>query len=244
VPDWVRSIPLFRDLDDNEAAAVAAIATRKLFKRGGQVVRQGDEADAAYVVMHGRLKVTVSAAEKDAALGIMGPGDVFGELGLLSPDTRGKRTATVVALEPTQVIVLGGERFHGLLRSSPGLAYKVLRHVAKRLVRLTEHVEATRTSDVRARLIQKLRELATSHGEKSDHGTRISLKLSQSDIAEMVGVTRESVNKHLRALAPNVSHRAGVLTIKTLSELDTPRAQKKRSGRRPPSSSRSTPRSS
>ena len=232
--DWVRSIPLFRDLDDGEAAAVASIATRKLFKRGQHVVRQGDDADAAYVVMHGRLKVTVTprmGGEKAAALGIMGPGDVFGELALLSG---AKRTATVSALEPTQVIVLGGTRFHGLLRSSPGLAYKVLRHVAKRLTQLTEHVEATRGTDVGARLVHKLSELAASHGEKSEKGTRITLKLSQSDLAEMVSATRESVNKHLRAMAPNVTHRAGVVTIKSikaLTSLDIPRARTKR---RPP----------
>jgi CRP/FNR family transcriptional regulator, cyclic AMP receptor protein len=216
----VRSIPLFRELDDAEAAAIEAIAARKLYKKNEVVVREGEEANAAYVVVHGRLKVTIAAAEKDAALGLMGPGDVFGELALLTPEAR--RTATVKAIEPTQLIVLGGDGFHALLRSSPSVTYKVLRHVAKRLVRLTEHVEATRTPDIGARLAHQLRELAASHGEKSAEGTRIALKLSQSDLAEMVSATRESVNKHLRAMTPNVTHRRGQLVIRDLSALGTP----------------------
>ncbi len=233
---WLRSVPLFASLDAADRAKIARIATRRLVKRGETVVRQGEDGDAAYVVVHGRLKATVATSGKEAVLSVMGPGDVFGELAMLAG---GVRTATVVALEPTQVLAIDAARFHPLLQTAPELAYKLLRHVAKSLVRLTAHVGATSSRDVRKRLIGKLIDLAATHGVADARGVRISIELSQSDLAEMVAATRESVNKHLRALArANLAeHRRGVIVIRDRARLvaamdvsadDSPRPRTKR----------------
>ncbi|MGZ3418715.1 MAG: Crp/Fnr family transcriptional regulator [Polyangiales bacterium] len=219
IPRLVARIPLFSGLDPKDLAQVGSIASTKLFKANERVVRQGDAAEAAYVVVHGRLKVSVEGdAARGALLGLMGPGEVFGELSIVDGGTR---SATVHAIEPTLLVVIERARFESLIKSSADVAYKVLKNISRRLRRLTERVEVESTLDVERRLARRIIELAATEGVQEGKSIRVRVKLSQSDLGEMIGATRESVNKHLRALAARkiVDHGRGEIVVHDLRTL-------------------------
>jgi CRP-like cAMP-binding protein len=219
VPRLVARIPLFSALEPKDLAQIGAIASTKLFRANERVVRQGDAADAAYVVVHGRLKVSVEGdTSRGALLGLMGPGEVFGELSIVDGGTR---SATVHAIEPTLLVVIERVRFETLLRSSADVTYKVLKNLSRRLRRLTERVEIESTLDVERRLARRMVELAATEGVQEGKSIRVRVKLSQSDLGEMIGATRESVNKHLRALGKRgiVDHGRGEIVVRDLRTL-------------------------
>jgi CRP-like cAMP-binding protein len=216
-PDLARlvaRIPLFASLAPRELADLAAVARTKAYAANERVVRQGDEADAAYVVIHGRLKVSIDSA----ILSIMGPGEVFGELALLDG---GARSASVDALEPSSLVIIERTSFMRLLSARADVAVKVLENVARRLRRLTERVEIESTLDIERKLARRIVELAATEGIKEGRSVRVGVKLSQTDLGDMIGATRESVNKHLRAFAKQgvLVHRRGELRVDDLAAL-------------------------
>lgn len=191
-------LELLRDLDDNELRTVAGVTRPKLYKARQLVVRQGEPADAAYVIVHGRLEAsTLGADGKKAVLSVMGPPEVFGELAVLDG---GPRSATVRALEPTLVLAIARSAFESVIRKHPGVAWKISRALARRLRRLTERVEDHTFLEVPQRLAKTLASLAEEHGRPGNKGfVVLELALGQRELGEMIGATRESVNKTLAA---------------------------------------------
>jgi len=191
-------LELFAGLEPTELDGVVALTRARMFAADDVVVRQGDPANAAFAVAYGRLKV-LSAGDrgKETALGLMGRGDVFGELSILDGGTR---SATVIAVEPTLLLEIERVRFHALLRTSPAVAYKMLCVVARRLRRLSERTEDA-TLDVYTRLSKRLVQLAEQYGARQRDGSiRLTLSLDQRELGELLGTSRESVNKNLRLL--------------------------------------------
>ncbi len=188
-------LDLLRELEPTEIDAIATVTHAKTYAPRIHVVRQGEPADAAYVVVHGRLKVTALARDgHDAALSVMGPGEIFGELAILDGGTR---SATVRAIEPTLLLVIERAAFERMLRARPAVAVKVLRVLARRLRRLTERIESAEGQSIPARLASTLASLASEHGKIIAGGTLIDIDLSQRELGELIGATRESVNKTL-----------------------------------------------
>jgi CRP-like cAMP-binding protein len=127
----------------------------------------------------------------------MSDGEVFGEVALLDG---GKRSATCTALEPCELLVIDRVQFMHLLEDSPSIAVKLLHVLAQRLRRLSQRSEDAAFLDVPSRLARSLLDLATRFGERQRapaSGICIALRLSQQELGELVGATRESVNKHL-----------------------------------------------
>lgn len=194
----LRSIPLFSELTDEQLAGVAALAEVRLYPARKVVVSQGEIASALFGIAHGRLKVSSCGPDgKDTVLGIMGTGEVFGEVALLDG---GVRSATCTTIEPCELLVVDRAQFMELLESSPGIAVKLLLVLAQRLRRLSQRSEDAAFLDVPSRLARSLLDLATRFGEHQrapSTGIVIALKLSQQELGDLVGATRESVNKHL-----------------------------------------------
>jgi len=195
---WLlRSIPLFAGLTASEMSKIAGLAKVRTYPARTIVVAQGEPATALFAIVHGRLKVVSSGPDgKDTVLGIMAEGEVFGEVALLDG---GKRSATCTTIEPCELLVVDRTAFVGLLESSPKLAIELLQVLARRLRRLSQRSEDTAFLEVPARLARTLLDLAARFGErqKEDAGIVIALRLSQQELGELVGATRESVNKHL-----------------------------------------------
>jgi CRP-like cAMP-binding protein len=193
----LRSIPLFAGLSPKEHDTIAALAEIRTYATRKRVVTQGDPARALFAVVRGRLKVVSSGPDgRDAVLGIMGKGEVFGEVALLDG---GPRSATVTALEPCELLIIERDAFMTFLERSPSVAVKLLKVLAGRLRRLSHRSEDAAFLDVPSRLARSLIDLASRFGEREPpDDIRITLKISQQELGDLIGAARESINKHLK----------------------------------------------
>ncbi len=185
---------LFDAVDIDAMDACIACLRQRRFRRDETVFHQGDPGDALHVIASGRVKIMLPApdAGEPAILAALGPGDFFGELALLDGEPH---SASVVALEPTETLMLGRADFERLFESQPGLRRALVGSLARELRQLTGHVEALHFLDLRERLALCLGELAGSPEEIGE--VRIDWPYTQSELAGMVGGSRESVNRLL-----------------------------------------------
>jgi CRP/FNR family transcriptional regulator, cyclic AMP receptor protein len=193
----LRSIPLFGELTDSELARVGELAQVRQYGARDAVVVQGEPARALFAIVRGKLKVVSCGPDgRDTVLGIMAEGEVFGEVALIDGGTR---SATVSTIEPCELLLIDREQFLALLQESPAISIKLLVVLAKRLRRLSQRSEDAAFLDVPSRLARSLLDLASRFGERHARSTDIciTLKLSQQELGDLVGATRESVNKHL-----------------------------------------------
>jgi len=196
--ELLAAVPIFAGLGSRELGALAHVARAVRVAARKEVFHKGDRGAQLYVVARGSVKaLTTSADGDDVVFSIMGPGEVFGEVALLSEN---ERTATIVAVDACELLVLDRRDFLAFLKSHPDAAIQMLGLLAERLRRLSELVEDTQFLNLPARLAKKLGALAARYGAPAEGGgIRIDLKLSQEELGDLVGATREAVNKQLRA---------------------------------------------
>jgi CRP-like cAMP-binding protein len=194
------NMPLFRGLDDGALESIARGLRARRFRRGEVIFHLGDPGDALFIVSSGAVKITLpSETGEEAILATLRPGDFFGELALLDG---APRSATAAALEPTETLVLPRQRFRDLIATEPVIRDALLASLAAELRRLTLHVEELHFLDIAGRLAARLVRLAGEQGTRRADGTiRLDAPLTQSDLASMVGCTRQSVNKLLGMFA-------------------------------------------
>lgn len=191
-------IPLFARLSPSEHEQLARWLSRRSFRRGEILFRQGDPGDTLLIVVSGQVKVILSTPDgEEAVVAIFGPGDFFGDMALL--DGR-PRSASVVALEPTNTLILHRRDFQEFMRLHPVVAEDMFAVLADRLRRLDEQLKQTYFLDLPVRLAHKLLQLAVEKGHKTTEGVLIDLPLTQSDLAGMVGASRQRVNRVLAEL--------------------------------------------
>ena len=194
--DSLSQIWLFDGLAKDDLVHLSKLAKTRVYKPRETIVTKGDPANEFFVLLRGRAKVTAQDSEgADTAINVMGPGEVFGEIGVLDGQPR---SATVTTLEECEMALVDKRAFHALLAASPPVAIKLLAVLAGRIRELTIRVEDRAFLDVPARLAKQLIWLAGNHGADSGARVRIDLKLSQQELGDFIGATRESVNKNLR----------------------------------------------
>jgi CRP/FNR family transcriptional regulator, cyclic AMP receptor protein len=190
-------VPLFEGLPAATLTQLAALAQRRAFKRGEVIFHKGDPGDTLFVITRGQVKIVLpSETGEEAVIGVLDVGDFFGELSLIDEQAR---SATIVATQVTETLVLRRVQFLQFVVAHPELAIQVLRVLSRRLRDADAFIEDAVFLDVPARLAKKLLELAQQYGKSTPEGTLITLRMTQQELATMVGATRESVNKHLRA---------------------------------------------
>jgi len=195
--DALAAVPLFAGLDADGLASLTRGMKVRRFRRGETIFHVGDPGDALFIVMGGTIKITLPADTGDEAiLATLRPGDFFGELALLDG---APRSATAVAIEPTETYILPRDRFRDLVASEPIMREALLATMAAEVRRLTHHVEELHFLDITGRLASRLARLAAESGATrlSDGGIRLAGPLTQGDLAAMIGCTRQSVNKLL-----------------------------------------------
>jgi CRP/FNR family cyclic AMP-dependent transcriptional regulator len=191
------SVPLFAGLDAEGLANLARGMRIRRFRRSETVFHVGDPGDALFIVMAGSIKITLPADTGDEAiLATLRPGDFFGELALLDG---APRSATAVAIEPTETFILARDRFRELIATEPVMREALLATLAAEVRRLTHHVEELHFLDITGRLASRLARLSTEPGATrlADGAIRLAGPLTQGDLAAMIGCTRQSVNKLL-----------------------------------------------
>jgi CRP/FNR family cyclic AMP-dependent transcriptional regulator len=187
---------LFGGLSAETLQAIARTLRVRHFRRGEVLFHEGDPGDALFIVASGAVKVVVPSEEgSEAILATLKRGDFLGELALLDG---APRSASAIALEATDVLALPRDQFRALANSEPAIRDALLAAMARELRRLTAHVAELHFLDLTGRLAARLARLADEHGEKLPNGSiRLDAPLTQSDLAAMIGATRQSVNKLL-----------------------------------------------
>jgi len=216
----IERVPLFARLEPAQLEALAAATTTRRLAAREELYHKGDVASQVYVVASGRLKITSTSVEGDeVVLNLLDAGEVVGELPML---IGGQRTATVVALEPSELVVLERRDFLRFLREHPESSVTLLAAMAERVVRLSEYLEDTIFLGVGLRIAKRLLSLADQFGEEQDGEVVLAIKLSQGELASYVGTTRETVNKQIRAWtdAGILQMTGGAITIRRRDELE------------------------
>jgi CRP/FNR family transcriptional regulator, cyclic AMP receptor protein len=192
-------VPLFAALDDEAAAALTAAMTSRNVPRGHIVFQEGATGDRLFVVLAGKVKISRAATDgRENLLAVLGPGEMFGELSLFDP---GPRTATATAVTDSSLASLDHEDLRPLLLDRPGVAVHLLQALAQRLRRTNEAMADLVFTDVPGRVAKALLDLAERFGTDEDDGVRVRHDLTQEELAQLVGASRETVNKALSEFA-------------------------------------------
>jgi len=180
-------------LSTDELAAIGTRAITRRYSKNTIIVSEGDSADGLFIVLEGRVKVFVSDAQgHEVVLGTHGPGEYFGEMAL---DT-GPRSASVITLEPCQLLVVPKDAFREFIEHTPAFAFSLIGKLIARVRTLTENVKSLALMDVYGRIARLLLELA----EERDGVLVIAERLTQQDIANRVGASREMVSRIMKDL--------------------------------------------
>lgn len=188
---------LLAPLSDRQRQEVLRAARPRAFRRGEVVFHEGDPGETLHLVRSGRLAVRVAIPSGDTAtLSVVSPGDVFGELALLSESHT--RTATVVALEHSETLALSRRDFVELRRQHPGVEQLLVEMLARRVDELSQSLLEAMYVGVDRRVIRRLLDLADAYRNGPD-GV-VTIPLTQEDLAGMAGATRPTVNQVLQRL--------------------------------------------
>lgn len=191
--------PAFAGLPTKLATSLRPRVHRRAFVAGAYIAREGEPATSMFVIEHGLVRLThTSRHGREFLLRLLGSGDMFGEIGVL--DGAGIRASSAIAVQPTSCVMVSKDDMLAALRSTPELALRLLSLMGARVRQQDEDLADFAFLDVNGRIARKLLDLAASHGEPVGGGVRIGIRLPQSELAAMVGASRENVNRSLGQL--------------------------------------------
>lgn len=197
--DVVRRAPLFAALDDADVEALRSTMSTTRLARGEVLFKEGQRGDRLYVIGAGKIKLGRSSVDgRENLMAILGPGEMFGELSLFDP---GPRTATATAVADTELIGMGNESLQEFLRDRPAVSLALLASLARRLRRTNDSVADLVFTDVPGRVAKALLDLSSRFGRPTDEGLLVAHDLTQEELAQLVGASRETVNKALADFA-------------------------------------------
>ncbi|MDH5693517.1 MAG: Crp/Fnr family transcriptional regulator [Gammaproteobacteria bacterium] len=187
-------ISLFEGLSDKEQAVVLEPAVVRVYPKNSVILNEGDPASSLYIIQAGSAKVFLSdRSGRELIVNILNPGDHFGELALIEDS---QRTASVMTLERSVFLVLEKQDFLDVLSQYPNIALSLIRYLTHRVKALTEKAKGLAMMDVHTRVSRTLYELAMEEGEE----LTINRKLTQQEIANRVGASREMVSRIMKDL--------------------------------------------
>jgi CRP/FNR family cyclic AMP-dependent transcriptional regulator len=190
----LRNVPLFSGLDEVELDKLSKVAGRRRVARGGVIVRAGDTTDSLYILLSGRAKVTNSDEEgREIILAWLGPGEFFGEMGLIDSSPR---SASVMAVEACELLNIGRDAFHRCMQDNFQVAQKLMQILVLRLRDADRKIESLALLDVYGRVARLLLEMSV----EEDGRRVVKKKMSKQDMARMIGASREMVSKVMRDL--------------------------------------------
>jgi CRP/FNR family transcriptional regulator len=198
-------VPLFSELSREELERISRVSVARSFPAGVRVFHEGDHSDACYLVRKGDLRVTREHPDGRAiALATLGPGDIFGELAMLDGEAR---SASVETLTDSELLALPAADVRRLLADHPGISVKLIAALTKRLRETNERVARQSFQTVPSRVAGVLTQLIAE--ESATTGRQgITIRMTQADLAQLAGTSRESVSRFLATL-----ERAGVVRV-------------------------------
>jgi CRP/FNR family transcriptional regulator, cyclic AMP receptor protein len=194
--DLLRRVPLFSKLTTSQAEAVASGVVKRRFKRGDEIVQQGQKSDALTIILTGRARViTTDERGREVILATLQPGAYVGEMSLIDDQPH---SAMVRADLQTDALILGRQEFARCLTENNSMAYAVMKGLVQRLRHADQQIESLALMDVHGRVARTLLEFASD--TDADGNTVIRERISRQDLAKMVGASREMVSRVMKSL--------------------------------------------
>jgi len=208
---------LLATLDDEDRRGVLALARRRRFAKGDTVFHEGDPGDTLHLIAKGRVAIRVTTPLGDTAtLMVLGPGEHFGELALISP---GPRSASAVALEPLETMSINCDQLEELRTKHDSLDILIVEGIVGQIRRLSQMLLEALYVPVEKRVLRRLSDLAAAYGD----GDAVTIALTQEDVAQLAGTTRPTANKVLKAVEDAGAIRIGRGRIEVLDREDLAR---------------------
>lgn len=196
ISDVLASVPMFADLPADELQRLAGLLRTRTYVRGEVIFLEGDEGTSLCVIAEGRVRIQLTGSDgREVTLNVYGPGEFFGEMALLDGEPR---SADAIAVGPTRLCWLQRDDLMAFLEGHPRAAMVMLASLSRRIRHTTRVVHDATLRDVPARLARVLLDLAARDGRAVPQGIRIESRRTQSELAGMIGATRETVNRTLR----------------------------------------------
>ena len=191
--DVLRKVPLFSDLSEAELARFADVTREREYPKNSVILFEDDPGDALYIVSAGQVKVVLIGEDgREVILSVLGDGDFFGEMALIDDEPR---SAHVIAMRDSQLLVLRRDDFQAQLVTQPKIGLKLLRVLVQRLRRADEKIGGLVLLDVNGRVARLLLDMADEGG-----GPKVTRHLTHHTIAQMIGSSRETVSRAMREL--------------------------------------------
>ncbi len=191
--------PLFEGLDEEGTRALRAAVTEVRLARGERLFDEGDTGDRLYVVLDGKIKLTRASADgRENVTSVLGPSEMFGELSLFDPRPR---TMGAVAVTDARLAALDHDDLRKWLADRPDVAMHLLQALVRRLRRTNDVLSDLVFTDVPGRVAKALLDLAGRFGTEQPDGLQVNHDLTQEELAQLVGASRETVNKALADFA-------------------------------------------
>jgi CRP/FNR family cyclic AMP-dependent transcriptional regulator len=192
-PSALAEIPLFRGLPADRLKKLSEVLRKKSVPSGTNMITADQPGEVVYVLLEGTVKILIEQVDgREVILAFLGPGDTVGEMSLV--DSAG-RSANVMTMEKCTFLWMDRATFQDLLRNVPEFAQNLVRLLSSRLRMANEQIQSLSSLDVAGRLARQLLAFSERYGEPIDGGVRVALRLTQTDLAELVGASRERVNQ-------------------------------------------------
>jgi CRP/FNR family cyclic AMP-dependent transcriptional regulator len=191
----LKAVPFFTRLNDRELDVVRSVATEKTYPKNAVVLTEGEMGDSLYMIQSGKVKVFIGDEDgREIILKILGPGDFFGEMSMIDKQPR---SASVTTIEASMFLVLAHAGFERCVEEAPRIGTMVMQILAQRVREADRKIGTLALMDVYGRVASTLLELSVYNNGK----LMVGEKLSQQDLANMVGASREMVNRILKDLS-------------------------------------------
>ncbi|WOP19081.1 Crp/Fnr family transcriptional regulator [Raineyella sp. LH-20] len=198
-PDVLKQAPLFRGLDREATNALVHSMSSIRLSRGAVLFHEGDSGNQLYIVVSGKLKLgRTGATGRENLMEVLGPGQMFGELSVFDP---GPRSTTATAVTAAELRCLEHDDLVKWLKDYPQVAQSIMAQLARRLRHANDSVSDLVFSDVPGRVAKALVDLSGRFGEQRAEGILVHHDLTQEELAQLVGASRETVNKALADFA-------------------------------------------
>ena len=211
--ELLSQVPLFSSLGSDDLERLSASLQLRRYTRGEIIFHRGDVGTELFIIRKGEVTIRLSSADgREVSLALLRRGDAFGELALLD---EAPRSTDAVAREETTLLGLSRKDFQKFLEERPQVVPALLAELSRLVRRVTQTVHDANFLDARARLARVLLDLAQTQGQPGEGGVSLTSRLTQTELANLAGLTRESTNRWLRFYAREglLSYEEGRITL-------------------------------
>jgi CRP-like cAMP-binding protein len=196
--ELLRQVPLFSELNEQDVASLARLATRRRYPKDTVVFFEHEEGDFFFMILEGRIKVTILGDDgREIILSMLGSGDFFGEMALLDNEPR---SATAIAVEDSELLSLHRTDFQGVLGENPAITTALIKILTARLRKANHQISTLALLDVYGRVARVILDMARDEGRRLKDGRIAFRRATHQEIANRIGTTRETVTRMLKDL--------------------------------------------